>query len=376
MTSYSPKSKYNFFVYINGQLQADLASLAENRQFSQTRNDSDQISFTLSNDKLVDLCSKLHITVRQLLYAGITEIRVYRNNVPIVAGELGPWNGQLAEPRKINLQCYGWLDLFKQRLTSASFSSQSALSITQSLVTTTLALSYGSSGNYSGFQIGTVPSPDETPIYGASTPLVYNDTTLYTAFTDFSKDVNGYDLEMTWDKKLNIYWPHIGAIRDDIVFTYPGNIKDFQPSFDPTSMYNEVIARGSGSPPNQLTETLDDTTAQQIYGLRQMPLDLTHVADATLLTNIAQSELNVYKQPLLIQKIMFDGSGRTSAPQIGSFHIGDLIKVYVPEFGLTSSSKQYFCIDKIEVSIGPDDSEDVTLTLSDPDLAKTGTTSL
>jgi tail protein (putative endopeptidase) len=376
MLSYTPKNKYSFFVYINGQLEADLAGIADDRTFTQTRNDADQISFSLNNDKLNDYCKKLNINPASLLQAGRTEIRVVRNDIPLVAGELGPWSGQVASPRKINLQCYGWLDLFKQRLTTSSFSSTSGLSIAQNLINTTLALPYGSAGNFSGLTVGNVPSPDQTTIYGTGSPLTYNQQTIYTALTNLANDINGFDIEVTWDKKINFYWPHIGATRNDILFTYPGNITDYQPSIDPTGMYNEILATGSGSGSGQLQVTLDNAASQQIYGLRQNALDDPNITDINLLENLAQAQLNIYSQPLLIQTVVFDGSGRTSAPEVGSFHVGDLVKVFITNDGLYPAVNTYYMIDQIQVTINPDDTETVTITIADPNLAANGDATL
>jgi hypothetical protein len=53
-------SKYQYLLYINDLLFADITGICEDRSFSITRNRPDEITFSLDIDKLHDLSRRLN----------------------------------------------------------------------------------------------------------------------------------------------------------------------------------------------------------------------------------------------------------------------------------------------------------------------------
>lgn len=366
MTNFTPKSKYTWQIFLAGQLLADLTGLCERRQFIITRNDSDQINFTISIDKMATLAKSLGIRINDIFQSWYSEIRVSRYGTVLTAGELLSWTANVGSDRKINLTFKGWFELMKYRRTSDAFAGNtSSLTIAKQIFNETLIRPYGTSGNYNGLTLGSTPAVDSTNIYANQ---VYDSKTLYDALHEMTQENGGFDLEFTWDKRLNIYYPHIGVTRSDIVFTYPhGNVKDIQYSVDPTRSFNSLLARGKGSAQTQLTTTVSDMGSQQKYGLREDVRDYVNTTDTTQLTNFASEDLNIYKNPLILHTIIFDGGGNLGAPQVGTFHIGDYIQVLVTNFQLYQDINQYFRIDQIQVNIDDkSDAETVTLSVSVP----------
>lgn len=361
--SYTPKSKYAFLLYVNGVFFADLSGIVDNRKVIITRNDFDQISFQVPIDKMIALCATLNTNISNLFQSAITEVRVKRYNNIIAAGELSPWNGNLGGDRNIQCVAYGWFYLFKMRRVTQTFTSQSALAIAQNLINTTLAKTYGSSGNYNGLSLHNIPSPDLTTVYAS---MQYDDSTIYDALKNFADEGN-FDLQITWDKKINFYTPTIGVVRSDLVFSYPnGNLKDLQYSVDPTNIVNSLLVKGKGSGADQVSIPLSDPTTGNMYGLREDRVDFSNVNDTTQLTNLGNVHLSVYKNPVVINQILFDGSGKRGAPTVGSFGIGDQVRIIVNNFALFEDINKYYTIDQIEIDIDQDDSETVTLSVSDP----------
>src|SRR5205814_585542 len=88
------------------------------------------------------------------------------------------------------------------------------------------------------------------------------------ALIEFSEEANGLDFSFTWDKVLNLYWPGIGSERDDILFTYPGNILSLSVSSDSTKIVNSLLARGKGNADANISTIIDDLTSQATYKLR------------------------------------------------------------------------------------------------------------
>lgn len=364
--SYTPQDKYRWQVFLNNNMFADLTGLCDKRRVVITRNDSDQISASISIDKLAALASALNVNINDIFQSWSSEIRVSRYGTVLSAGELHPWTANIGSDRKINFVARGWFELLKWRRVNATYTNTSALSILQTEFTNTLARPYGNSGNYNGMALNLVPGIDSTNVYSN---MQYDQKTLYDMIQEMTQEHNGFDIEFTWDRKLNIFYPYIGVPRPDIVFTYPnGNVKDIGYSVDPGHSFNSLTARGKGNGTGQNQTTVSDTPSQQEHGLREDVLDYTNITDTTALQNAAQADQNIYKEPLILHSIMFDGTGKTGAPVVGSFHVGDLIQIVVKNFKLYADVNQFFRIDQIQIDIGEHDEEDVTLQVSLPGL--------
>jgi len=368
--SYTPKSKYQFLAYVNGQFFADLTGIADNRQFVTSRNDPDSIHFDCSIDKINTLCKTLNINMSDLFQSCITEVRVARYGTVITAGELGVWDGNVGGDRRAKFTASGWFELMKSRRVTTTYTGQTGLFIAKDLFANTLARQYGSNGNYSGLVLGNTPSVDNTTVY----PLQqYDDKTIFDALKDMSNEPNGFDFEFTWDKRFNIYHPAIGVVRSDVIFSYPfGNVKDIIYSVDPTKIVNTLAGDGKGAVGDKLTVSLSDAVTAQRYGIRDDRVNYPNVTDLTQLTNLTQAHLNVHKNPLVINQIKYDGSGRVNAPQVGELHVGDQVRISVSNLNLFKDINKYYIIDRITVALGQADEEDVTLNVSDPSLAKNG----
>src|SRR5688572_25984182 len=88
-------SKYQFLLYINGVLHADITGICEGRSFTVTRNRPDEINFSVDIDKLDDLARRLNTNVQDFLQVGVSEIRVLRRGVVLTAGQIVSWEADL-----------------------------------------------------------------------------------------------------------------------------------------------------------------------------------------------------------------------------------------------------------------------------------------
>src|SRR6266496_1645575 len=183
--SKSTQSRYQFLLYINGVLFADLSGTVQNRSFVLTRNRPDEINFTLDLDKFSDLATQLNTNPQDLLQVGVSEIRVKRSGVTITAGQLMNWDANLGQDRKIDVKAKGWLELLKYRLSNNTYTSQTAAAIAQSEVTTTQARPFGSVG----ISLGVAPSPDTTNTYATK---VYENKSVYDLIVELSEENGGF----------------------------------------------------------------------------------------------------------------------------------------------------------------------------------------
>jgi hypothetical protein len=350
-------SKYQYLLYTNGVLYADITGICEDRSYSLTRNRPDEINFTVDLDKLEDLAHRLYVNTPDLLQVGVSEVRVLRRGVVQTAGQIFGWEANLGENRKIAVHAKGWLELLKYRLTNSAYtSSTTALTIAHNELTTTQARTFGDFG----ITIGAYPSPDTTNAY---TEKVFENKSIYDVFVELSEEDGGFDFEVTWDKKLNIF-TSIGIERPEMLLTYPGNVKDVTISKDATRLVNALTARGQGYGEEQLSVSVSDADSQQIYFLRESTLDFSDVDNTDHLTNLATSELNAYKAPLVIHDVTFDGGGASGAPEVGSFHVGDQVPIVVKKLRLYEDINTYFRIDRIDISIDSEDQEEVRLSFT------------
>lgn len=357
----TPQSKYTWRIYIAGNLFVDLTGLVDNRHFVLTRNDSDYIECDINLDTLEQLCTKIGINSQDVLQTGVAEIRVARYGVVLTAGLLFYWETDLADPRKITMKFKGWFELLKYRISNNQWNNVSQLQIVQNEINATQALSYG---NF-GFTFGAVPSPDNTNTYGVKT---YQKKSLYDIFQELSAEQGGFDFQFTWDKKINIFMPGQGTVRQDIVFSYPGNVQNIKLSSDFTKIVNELTGRGSGSGGALNDVVIDLTGSQQEFGLFQGVVDFPDIDDQTQLNNLTQEEGNYLSFPVVLQEITLDG-GRE--PQVGSYNIGDQVRLSVLNIlKLYSGLNNFFKINVIDVTIDQDEVEKVKVSTQSPSAPK------
>jgi hypothetical protein len=265
------------------------------------------------------------------------------------------WDANLGEDRKIEVKAKGWLELLKYRLSNNSYTSQTAAYITQSEITATQARPFGSFG----ISLGVSPSPDTTNTYPEK---VYENKSVYDLMVELSEESGGFDFEITHDKIFNIY-TKIGSVRPEILLSYPGNLKDIHISNDTSRLVNAITGRGAGYGVEQITASVSDANSQQVYAIRESTQDYSDVSDTTQLTNLVTGELTAYKYPIVLHDVTVD-AGHPSAPQIGSFRVGDQVQINVQKLKLYGDINKYFTIDAITVTIGDEDQEEVKLSLN------------
>jgi hypothetical protein len=349
-------NKYQTQVWLNNNLFADLTGIAKNHSMSITRNRADEISFDLDLDQFTQYALSMKLQAQDILQTGAAEVRVLKQGTTISAGQLFDYQADLqGDQRTVSAHAVGWLELFKYRLTNNTYTSQSAAFIARDIISTSLSQSYG---NF-GVVLGAIPSPDNTNVYPSK---VYNEKSIYDAIVEMSDELGGYDFQFTWDKHFDIF-SSIGTQRKDIVFTYPGNIQEIKITKDSSKMVNSLFSRGMGFGANQQAVNVQDIGSQNAYFLREGIKDFSDIQDVTQLTNLAQGELKIYKNPLTIHEVTYDPS-QSGTPAVGSYHIGDQVQLNVKTLPLYSDVNQYFRIDKIHIKISEDGVETVSLSLA------------
>jgi hypothetical protein len=339
----------------SGELLADLTGIANVNELVFERNRSSSASVTIDLFKLEDLGRKLHLNPLDIFSANRTELRVRRYGQYLFSGQVSNVEPHIeGDKADMKVGVSGWLDLLGQRYTANNvvYSATDAGDIAWGLINTSQGLTYGDLGITKGLVQASV-NRDRT----------YNGKNIKDALIELSEVLNGFDFEITWDKKLNIYYPYQGMDRStQLRFEYKNNIKSITVPHDGTQMTNSVLARGAGQGDAQISDTETDTPSQAAYGLRQSILDYPDVIETATLAAHANGQIAGYKDIIDMPVIVLNGS---LPPALGSYWLGDQIILTIPDlqtFSYLSGVK--YKIDKIAVRIDENEQEEIELSLS------------
>ena len=348
-------SKYTIeLVNPNGLLLADLTGRASKRRVVISRNEAEEISWSVDLNEFENYCRLSNQDPLSVLVANNTEVRVKRLGTYLCGGKLIYFNVLInGAAQTIDLRATGFLNLFKDRYTSTLrlYSSVEATSIASSLITESQALT---NGNF-GVTIGAMATVG-THVRG------YNRTNIKTALQELSRvQTNPFDFEFTYDKVFKTY-VQIGNKRPDIIFEYPNNIKDAVIPTDGTGMANEIIALGSGfGIESQSVAQADSLGSQLTYGLRQKLVTSNGNDNSdTALVDEAYAELAAWAFPFEIPSITVNGN---VAPYVTDYKIGDRIVVRFNNYNMLKHINGYYRIEKIDLNIDELDNETVKLYL-------------
>jgi len=359
-TSFSPStikqnldSRYSLEILdSSNDLIAEFSGRAKNRSIKLSRNNTYEASWSLDIDDLEKFARQININARSLLSAGQNRVAIKRINVPVFGGQIIYYDATLQDQRYVNIKAVGWLDLYKDRYTSVlrEFTATDAGVIASTLISESQALSYGSFGT----TIGTIKS-------SVNRDRTYEYKNIKEALIQLSEVHNGFDFEFTWDNIFNVYYPSMGVQRNEFEFVYPGNIKSIKISTDASGLLNYAILRGQGYGEGQIIDISQDVNSQIAYKRREVVLDYSDIPDADTLLQLGNEEVSIKKQPLEVIEITLDGN---KEPFLGSYGLGDRVKVRVEGLQLYSNIDAFYRIDEIEVKIDDNDNEEVNLKLT------------
>lgn len=342
----------------NNNIIADLSGYIFNRRFVIERNRPEEITFTISLFILEALCAAIHITAEDLLRTGLNTVKIIRKGVVICAGQVDYWTTDFSDPTSpvVNVKAHGWLALLGYRVFSGKYDNKDANFIIQDMITQTQALSPG--GDF-GITLGASAAGSNTYVQ-----KIFENKNIKDAIVEFSEEATGIDFSFTWDKIFNLYLP-IGSQRQDILFTYPGNTLGINISSDSTRIVNNLLGRAQGNAGANINTNIFDTTSETTYKQRQAVEDFPDINSVDQLVNMTGAEVTYYKKPLQLQSITYLGTD-AACPVVGSYSVGDSVRILVNKLSLFASFNGYFQIDKQTVQLGQNDEETVELSLNQP----------
>lgn len=340
--------KYELELWINNVMVGDISKLAQDRSFTIKRNDREELSFKLDVKAFEAYCASLGSEPVEVLEAYVTDIRVKRNGEYLFGVQVVDMQYEFAEAgASIAVRCSGFLDLLADRYVTKDYSQVDAADIARDLIATTQTL-IGSFGITDGVQQDAGVARDRSYIDQNVKDAIMNLTSL--------SDGN-FDFKFNADRTFDTYTVQ-GAIRTDLKFTYPYNVKSMTVPRTATNLFNYIIALGSGFGEEALRAEAGDTASRLNYGTHQKIVSFNSISDQLRLNQEAVSQVVLLKDILMLPKLKVSGE----FCDLNSVWVGD--KIPVSTQGYTSLVLDgLYRIEQITCSLDANDAEDIDLTV-------------
>ncbi len=291
-----------------GSRVADISRQAHNRSFTIERNEAEEITFDLDLFDWQNYCAAAAIDAAAVLTPYQADVKVLRNGVylfgtQIVAHTLNVGSDYTmstgASSRSsgsfsptITVTCTGYLNLFKDRYLTNTYSGAERCYVAGNLIT----LAQGQTNGNVGVTLGTLYSTSTTDV--TRTLARDNVKTYLQSLTQLAD--GRFDFSFDYMRQFRT-WQQIGSKRTDVAFTYGGpasNVIGLYLEQSATSLYNQIIGLGSGFGADQLisdpalssniVSQLNNYLRQDINGpfpLRWTPNEIVAVPEHRRLTD-------------------------------------------------------------------------------------------
>jgi hypothetical protein len=244
------------------------------------------------------------------------EVYIYRDGQVVFGGDmfLDSGTAKFTNDDIFTVSGKGFLNRLINRYSDPGFDSTGdAGSEFQTLFNTTNALSS------TGITVGTVQT-------SVSREVQADRKQLYQVATDLSGMKNGFDIEVTQTKVLNIWYPKGSDKSLTARFAKGRNIAQIDFTHDFSKPVNEAIVQGQGFGGAMPEEITDNTNLQGTYGLLQDVIPYKDATDTQQLLDLGAQEILKRGVPQLQLKV-YQQPG--SDPDWSGLDVGDYVQVDV-----------------------------------------------
>lgn len=354
---------YEFEIWSSttGLRLADITGLPQKRSFSLARNEEETLEFELDLKDWEAYCARRNADPNVLLAPLVTEILMKRNGVyykgfvvyhiDFTADDSGV---------KLNVKADGYLNRFRNRYVSKTYTQFNAPAIANDLITTTQAKPRGDWGITIGDTAVTVLR-DRTYERKNVKEEIVNIGSLSTGRFDHEFKLavaNG-----TRAISFNTY-TSIGSDRLNVPLSFPDNILSFKMPRTGIATFNEITALGSGFGDEQLSSVVFDETSQLNLGLEEDIQTYNDVIIQSTLNQHAASALDKSKDIIQIPEITVD----STKIDLSTLNIGDRRRIRLNTFKMLDTVDGIFKIEKINVTLDDNDAELITVIVDNYDV--------
>lgn len=344
-------ARYAFELYDNNEhFIGNIGPLLTSRRFSMQRNEAEMLNASLDLSRFERWCrQELNMHPRTVLSPYQTSIRVSRDgtylfgsqvvSAPVTAGK---------GSQSIEIAATGYLNLFADRYTLATFAAIDASLIPFGLIASEQAKPYGSVG------VTLASSPYLT---GVPRDRNYERDNVKQAIQALTALTDGaFDFAFSADKQFQVY-EKVGVRRNEFEFIYGGPASNVKELYDPntaTGLFNHIYGLGSGFGPDQLVDERDDPWSMQLYFRRERLEHFSSVQTPDVLTQNTLAALEVKKRPLNIPRFTITGRELKG----GFIGVGDRIPIATSGHEFLDHINGLFRVEMLSVKLDDNDFEE------------------
>lgn len=347
----TPQKKYELELWINGVQVGDVSRMAKSRSFVLRRNASEDLKFSMDLVAFERYCALAGREPLATLEPYVTDIRVKRMGQYLFGVQVVEVNYTLAAGGiSMEVRATGFLDLFKDRFITKTYTEEEATAIWRDAIAETQS---GDPTNDFGVTAGVqqyTTDVDRTREYVDQNvrDLLVN----LTALND-----GNFDFRFNYDRSFEIF-EQIGANRPGNKFTYPYNISGGTVPRSALNLYNYIIGLGSGFGEEALRSIQSDAASRLNYKTRQKIVTFNSVTEQETLDQNTSAYLERVKEILMLPSIKTDGI----FCDLSVIGVGDRVPVEVQGHAAIPLNDTYR-IEQIECSLDDNDAEDISLTI-------------
>lgn len=334
----------------SGAIIDEISDICTGRKWSVTRNGIETLEFTMDLDAFEQRMALLGEDPYSIMMAYTADIIVVKKGVRKFGTHIYDRQYSLdVDGKSVSVKADGYLNLFKDRYITKTYTPQSMTDIAWDLIDETQS---GGVEDDFGITLG----PDQYTT--ADRERTYDDKNIKDAIIQ-QTDILGseYDFQFTWDKKFNTY-EHIGSDRPDIILTYPEIITSMGVPDSAIGTFNKIRALGSGMGEEKLVSIATDSTSRINFKTREKPVLYNDVSVQETLDEHAARDLALAKDIIQLPSITLPGT----ALDLNDVWVGDRIRVIIKDTPSLPLDGMYR-IEKISVSLDDNDVETITLGL-------------
>lgn len=355
---------YEFEIFSStGALIMDITGLIKQRRFKEGRNEEETLEFELDLNDFEARCADVNEDPNVVLYPYRSEILLKRNGVyrrGFVVYDLNFSGDESGE--KIQVKCDGYLNLFKDRYITKSYTQVNPPNILADMVETTQAEPNGDFG----IVMGTVPD-----LVGIRRDRNFDRKNIKDEFVNITNLEDGrFDFEFAVSVTngqrtitLNFY-EQIGDDNTDLPLVYPDNILSYSMPRTGVTMFNHITALGSGLGDEKVVAPASDTTSMLNNGRHEKIVTYNDVKDPVTLQEHADAELALQKDMIEIPNVVID----PTQVDLADLNVGDRRKVQILRHAMLASVNGIFKLERIEVALDDNDAENISLTFDSYDV--------
>lgn len=338
---------------INGVMVMDVSAIiATQLRIELHLNDIESIDFSIDLVQFEQLCASIGVNPRTILEPYRTDVRIRRNGEYLCGAQIvrATANFNTTETNKISIQCTGYLNYFKDRFITASYSAMTYAQIARQMITDTQAQTNGDFGVILGVD-------QASPYQQADRVRNYDLQNIKDGIINLTKlEDDNFDFQFTAGKVFNIY-SRLGSDRPEVEFVYPQNIASMSVKRDASTLANKIIGLGSGIGEERLESIAIGLNSAIAYRIRERTELFSSVINQTELDSNTYGKLSEYQY-------IYEVPALTIVPNeidLNSVGIGDAVTIRVDGSTFIDNLNGMYRIQSMTITVSNSGEESVSL---------------